>query len=166
MRASFPLRCWLPTIRWRWRNARHYRVRAARWCGYLGSGYDDTEDSSCYIPPLTTIKQIFACWGKPAWTACCNSLRASGEGQSAVARLTGEKKNHPSPNTQTASPQALADSLMQLARKFPDSKAGSERNAINVSQLIIRHPRLYTLCVRLVCCVELERITISHRIQL
>ncbi|MEG3500335.1 hypothetical protein VS883_28605, partial [Escherichia coli] len=23
-------------------------------------GYDDTEDSSCYIPPLTTIKQDFS----------------------------------------------------------------------------------------------------------
>ncbi len=49
---------------------------------------------------------------------------------------------------------------MQLARKFPDLKAGSERNAINVSQLIIRHPRLYTLCVRLVCYAKMERITI------
>ncbi len=36
----------------------------ARWCGYLGSGYDDTEDSSCYIPPLTTIKQDFRLLGQ------------------------------------------------------------------------------------------------------
>ncbi len=27
-------------------------------------GYDDTEDSSCYIPPLTTIKQDFRLLGK------------------------------------------------------------------------------------------------------
>ena len=39
------------------------------------------------------------------------------------------------PNTQTTSPRTLADSLMQLARQVSDLKAGSERNAINVSQL-------------------------------
>lgn len=27
-------------------------------------GYDDTEDSSCYIPPLTTIKQDFRLLGQ------------------------------------------------------------------------------------------------------
>lgn len=27
-------------------------------------GYDDTEDSSCYIPPLTTIKQDFPTLGQ------------------------------------------------------------------------------------------------------
>ena len=26
--------------------------------------------------PKNWPNRIFACWGKPAWTACCNSLRA------------------------------------------------------------------------------------------
>lgn len=44
-----------------------------------------------------------------------------------------KRKTTLAPNTQTASPRALADSLMQLHDRFPDWKAGSERNAINVS---------------------------------
>ncbi len=59
-------------------------------------GYDDTEDSSCYIPPLTTIKQDFRLLGQ---TSVDRLLKLS-QGQAVksnqlVARLTGEKKNHP-----------------------------------------------------------------------
>ena len=59
-------------------------------------GYDDTEDSSCNIPPLTTIKQDFRLLGQTQRGPLAATLSGpGGEGQSAVARLTGEKKNHP-----------------------------------------------------------------------
>lgn len=59
-------------------------------------GYDDTEDSSCYIPPLTTIKTGFSPAGANQRGPLAATLSGpGGEGQSAVARLTGEKKNHP-----------------------------------------------------------------------
>ncbi len=59
-------------------------------------GYDDTEDSSCYIPPLTTIKQDFHAGANQRGPLAATLSGPGGEGQSAVARLTGEKKNHPS----------------------------------------------------------------------
>ncbi|VCV93365.1 Lactose operon repressor [Klebsiella pneumoniae] len=118
-------------------------------------GYDDTEDSSCYIPPLTTIKQDFRLLGKTSVDRLLKLSQGRGEEQSAVARLTGEKKTTLPPNTQTTSPARWQIPLMQLARQVSDLKAGSERNAINVSQLTIRHPRLYTLCVRLVCYAKM-----------
>ncbi|VCY93687.1 Lactose operon repressor [Klebsiella pneumoniae] len=55
-------------------------------------GYDDTEDSSCYIPPLTTIKQDFRLLGKTSVDRLLKLSQGRGEEQSAVARLTGEKK--------------------------------------------------------------------------
>ncbi len=59
-------------------------------------GYDDTEDSSCYIPPLTTIKQDFRLLGQTSVDRLLQlSQGPGGEGQSAFARLSGEKKNHP-----------------------------------------------------------------------
>jgi hypothetical protein len=68
-------------------------------------GYDDTEDSSCYIPPLTTIKQDFRLLGQTGGPLAETLSGPGGEEQSAVARLTGEKKttraqyaNHLSPH--------------------------------------------------------------------
>ena len=81
-------------------------------------GYDDTEDSSCYIPPLTTIKQDFRLLGQ---TSVDRLLQLS-QGQAVKGNqllpvsLVKRKTTLP-PNTQTASPRALADSLMQLARQ-------------------------------------------------
>ena len=54
-------------------------------------GYDDTEDSSCYIPPLTGFSPAGANQRGPLAATLSGP---GGEGQSAVARLTGEKKNH------------------------------------------------------------------------
>lgn len=87
-------------------------------------GYDDTEDSSCYIPPLTTIKQDFHAGANQRGPLAATLSGPGGEGQSAVARLTGEKKTTLPPNTQTASPRALADSLMQLARQVSRLESG------------------------------------------
>ncbi len=100
-------------------------------------GYDDTEDSSCYIPPLTTIKQDFRLLGQ---TSVDRLLKLSqgrgGEEQSAVARLTGEKKNHPGAQyANHLSPHVGRFLNAAGTTSFPDLKAGSERNAINVSQL-------------------------------
>ncbi len=56
-------------------------------------GYDDTEDSSCYIPPLTTHQTGFSPAGANQRGPLAETLSGpGGEEQSAVARLTGEKK--------------------------------------------------------------------------
>ncbi len=81
-------------------------------------GYDDTEDSACYLPPLTTIRQDFPLLGK---TSVETLLQLSqGESPSGNLRLPVtliERKTVLPPDTQTATPQALAESLMQLARQ-------------------------------------------------
>nr|BAU45364.1 lacIq [Cloning vector pNTR-SD] len=105
-------------------------------------GYDDTEDSSCYIPPLTTIKQDFRLLGQtiPPLTTIKQDFRLLG--QTSVDRLLQlsqgqavkgnqllpvslvKRKTTLAPNTQTASPRALADSLMQLARQVSRLESG------------------------------------------
>jgi DNA-binding LacI/PurR family transcriptional regulator len=56
-------------------------------------------------PPLTTIKQDFRLLGKTSVDRLLKTLSGpGGEEQSAVARLTGEKKTTLPPNTQTTSP--------------------------------------------------------------
>ncbi|HAT8015495.1 LacI family DNA-binding transcriptional regulator [Citrobacter rodentium] len=81
-------------------------------------GYDDTEDSACYIPPLTTIRQDFPQLGE----ASVERLLKLAGGESAfgnqllpvtlVKRKTVQRADAPA-----ASPQALADSLLHLARQ-------------------------------------------------
>jgi DNA-binding LacI/PurR family transcriptional regulator len=44
--------------------------RAARWCGYLGSGIRRYRRQLVLYPPLTTIKQDFRLLGKTGATAC------------------------------------------------------------------------------------------------
>lgn len=93
-------------------------------------GYDDTEDSSCYIPPLTTIKQDFRLLGQTSVDRLLQLSQGQAvKGNQLLPVSLVKRKTTLVPNTQTASPRALADSLMQLARQFPDWKAGSERNA-------------------------------------
>ncbi len=125
MRASFPLRCWLPTIRWRWAQCAPLPSRAARWCGYSGSGYDDTEDSSCYIPPLTTIKQDFRLLGQTSVDRLLQLSQGQAvKGNQLLPVSLVKRKTTLAPNTQTASPRALADSLMQLARQVSRLESG------------------------------------------
>lgn len=87
-------------------------------------GYDDTEDSACYIPPLTTIKQDFPTLGQ---TSVDRLLQLS-RGESPVGHqrlpvtLVNRKTVLP-PNTQAPSPQALADSLIQLAHQVAQLKS-------------------------------------------
>lgn len=81
-------------------------------------GYDDTEDSACYIPPLTTIRQNFALLGE----ASVDRLLRPGQGDAATGNqllpvsLVMRKTVQPL-HTQATTPQALADSLVQLARQ-------------------------------------------------
>ncbi|WET42833.1 LacI family DNA-binding transcriptional regulator [Citrobacter enshiensis] len=86
-------------------------------------GYDDTEDSACYIPPLTTIRQDFALLGQ---TSVDRLLKLS-QGKAVTGNqllpvsLVKRKTVH-HPGSQAASPQALADSLIQLARQISQLK--------------------------------------------
>ncbi|EMX9179684.1 LacI family DNA-binding transcriptional regulator [Citrobacter sedlakii] len=81
-------------------------------------GYDDTEDSACYIPPLTTIRQDFALLGQTSVDRLIQlSCGASTGGNQLLPVTLVERKTVQPPGTQAASPQALADSLMQLARQ-------------------------------------------------
>jgi DNA-binding LacI/PurR family transcriptional regulator len=88
-------------------------------------GYDDTEDSSCYIPPLTTIKQDFRLLGKTSVDRLLklSQGRAVKSNQLLPVSLVKRKTTLP-PNTQTTSPRTLADSLMQLARQVSRLESG------------------------------------------
>ena len=88
-------------------------------------GYDDTEDSSCYIPPLTTIKQDFRLLGQ---TSVDRLLQLS-QGQAVKSNQLlpvslVKRKTTLAPNKQTTSPRTLADSLMQLARQVSRLESG------------------------------------------
>lgn len=81
-------------------------------------GYDDTEDSACYIPPLTTIRQDFALLGQTSVDRLIQLSHGASTGGNQLLPVTlVERKTVQPPGTQAASPQALADSLMQLARQ-------------------------------------------------
>ncbi|MBB1199245.1 LacI family DNA-binding transcriptional regulator [Enterobacteriaceae bacterium 89] len=82
-------------------------------------GYDDTEDSACFIPPLTTIKQDFKALGK----ACVERLvtqiqhpNAQPSAQTLPVTLV-ERKTTAAPNNDVPQAKALADELAQLARR-------------------------------------------------
>lgn len=82
-------------------------------------GYDDTEDSSCYIPPLTTIRQDFPLLGQSSvdWLMQVSLGALTTKNQLLPVSLVTRKTVLP-PNAQGASPQQLADSLIQLARQI------------------------------------------------
>ncbi len=68
-------------------------------------GYDDTEDSSCYIPPLTTIKQDFRLLGQPAWTACCKLSQGQAvKGNQLLPVSLVKRKTTLAPNTKPPLP--------------------------------------------------------------
>lgn len=82
-------------------------------------GYDDTEDSACYIPPLTTIRQDFSLLGK---TSVDKLVQLSGGEPATNNQLLPvsliQRKTVQPPNNHTTSPEVLADSLIQLARQI------------------------------------------------
>lgn len=81
-------------------------------------GYDDTEDSSCYIPPLTTVKQDFPLLGQTSVDRLMQLVdsKESIENQSLPVSLV-KRKTVQAPNMTTLSAQTLADALLQLARQ-------------------------------------------------
>lgn len=82
-------------------------------------GYDDTEDSACFIPPLTTIKQDFKALGNTSVDQLIAQIRTPAlPGHATVLPVTLiERKTTATPNSETVSPQILADALAVLARQ-------------------------------------------------
>lgn len=80
-------------------------------------GYDDTEDSACFIPPLTTIKQDFRNLGKTSVDRLLQLIHAHHHNTPAqmLPVTLVDRKTTTAPNVTTPSPQTLADSLHQLA---------------------------------------------------
>ncbi len=82
-------------------------------------GYDDTEDSACFIPPLTTIKQDFKALGEisvDTLTALIHTAIRPVNARVLPVTLV-ERKTTAAPGSYTASPQALAEALAVLARQ-------------------------------------------------
>ncbi|ORM72422.1 hypothetical protein HA44_20380 [Mixta gaviniae] len=82
-------------------------------------GYDDTADSACFIPPLTTIKQDFRTLGKNSVERMIEMIhqpdapiRSDLLPVSLVVRKTTA-----APGDEALSPQALSAALMQLAQQ-------------------------------------------------
>lgn len=80
-------------------------------------GYDDTEDSACFTPPLTTIKQDFKRLGKVS----VERLLALIAGEETVSELLPvtliERKTTSKPQANAVSAQHLAEELTRLARQ-------------------------------------------------
>ncbi|GLR07565.1 lac repressor [Mixta theicola] len=82
-------------------------------------GYDDTADSACFIPPLTTIRQDFRSLGKNSVERLVEMIYQP-DAPTRSDRLPVSlvvRKTTASPEEETLSPQALADALMQLAHQ-------------------------------------------------
>lgn len=82
-------------------------------------GYDDTEDSACFIPPLTTIKQDFRNLGKASVNRLVELIHQPDtppEPQILPVALV-ERKTTAAPGGNVPSAQALADALTALARQ-------------------------------------------------
>ncbi|MEH0831931.1 LacI family DNA-binding transcriptional regulator [Pectobacterium cacticida] len=81
-------------------------------------GYDDTEDSSCYIPPLTTIRQDFPLLGQTSVDRLMQLSRGEDTMRNQLLPVTLiQRKTVQIPNSHVASAQTLADSLITLARQ-------------------------------------------------
>ncbi|MDX5630075.1 MULTISPECIES: LacI family DNA-binding transcriptional regulator [unclassified Brenneria] len=82
-------------------------------------GYDDTEDSACFIPPLTTIKQDFKALGKASVHRMIELIHTPDAAPSSqlLPITLVERKTTAAPEESAASPQALADALSALARQ-------------------------------------------------
>ena len=88
-------------------------------------GYDDTEDSACFIPPLTTIKQDFKALGGASVDRLIEKIHSPNQLlQTTVLPVTLiERKTTAQPGSSTPSPQQLADALTVLARQVARLKS-------------------------------------------
>ncbi|HEY1846064.1 MAG TPA: LacI family DNA-binding transcriptional regulator [Buttiauxella sp.] len=82
-------------------------------------GYDDTEDSACFIPPLTTVKQDFKNLGKASVNRLMELIsRPEAQPQAQVLPVTlVERKTTAAPGANAVSAQALSEALLVLARQ-------------------------------------------------
>lgn len=82
-------------------------------------GYDDTADSACFIPPLTTIKQDFKMLGKDSVERLVEMIyQPDAPTRSELLSVSlVERKTTAAPGGKNLSPQALSEALMQLARQ-------------------------------------------------
>ncbi len=81
-------------------------------------GYDDTEDSACFIPPLTTIKQDFKVLGRASVTRLMSLISGDDkDGSSQMLPVTlVERKTTAAPGNASPTAQALATLAHQVAR--------------------------------------------------
>lgn len=81
-------------------------------------GYDDTDDSSCFIPPLTTLKQDFIQIGQRSVDNVMKSLRdkTALESQLIPVTLVSRQTVHP-PHSETLPVHDIAATLKQLAHQ-------------------------------------------------
>lgn len=82
-------------------------------------GYDDTEDSACFIPPLTTIKQDFRNLGKASVNRLVELIHEPGAQPAPLILPVAlvERKTTAAPGGDAPSAQALADALAALAHQ-------------------------------------------------
>ncbi len=82
-------------------------------------GYDDTEDSACFIPPLTTIKQDFRLLGEASVNRLLELIHHPDiRTTSQVLPVTlVERKTTAAPRAKTPQAQELAAALSALARQ-------------------------------------------------
>lgn len=87
-------------------------------------GYDDTEDSACFIPPLTTIKQDFSTLGKTSVDRLVELIHQPADltrVQVLPVSLVERKTTAPVGSV-APSAQALADALTAIARQVAKFK--------------------------------------------
>lgn len=82
-------------------------------------GYDDTEDSACFIPPLTTIKQDFRHLGKTSVNRLIELIHqpADPTRPQVLPVSLVERKTTAAPGAPSLSAQALSDALAVIARQ-------------------------------------------------
>ena len=82
-------------------------------------GYDDTEDSACFIPPLTTIKQDFKTLGQASverLVALIHKPDAQPSSQTLPVTLV-ERKTTAAPQSEKPQAKELANALAEIARQ-------------------------------------------------
>ena len=91
-------------------------------------GYDDTDDSSCFIPPLTTLKQDFTLIGQQAVDRMMKYFRDKMpcENQRLPVTLI-ERKTVLPPQNEPIILQGIADSLLRLAQQINHLRQNDEK---------------------------------------
>ncbi|KEY56966.1 LacI family DNA-binding transcriptional regulator [Serratia sp. DD3] len=84
-------------------------------------GYDDTEDSAYYFPPLTTIKQDFRLLGQESVKRLVQCLEGQHQSRGCSLRLaTSLVQRHTTAavNQKNVSPKSLSQELLRIARQI------------------------------------------------